>query len=49
MNFEVSGGKVYKEASCRSLGSNWERIERSSSGCWAGAAVAGSNWERIES
>ena len=27
MNFEVSGGKVYKEASCQGLGSNWERIE----------------------
>jgi len=27
MNFEVSGGKVYKEPGCESLGSNWERIE----------------------
>jgi hypothetical protein len=26
-NFEVSEGKVYKGASCQSLGSNWERIE----------------------
>jgi hypothetical protein len=28
MNFEVRGGKVYKEPACQSLGSNWERIER---------------------
>ena len=27
MNFEVRGGKVYKEPGCQSLGSNWERIE----------------------
>jgi hypothetical protein len=28
VNFEVGEGKVYKGASCQSLGSNWERIER---------------------
>jgi hypothetical protein len=28
MNFEVRGGKVYKDAKRESHSSNWERIER---------------------
>ena len=51
MNFEVSGGKVYKGVGCQSLGCNWERIEsqtlpRRSTTL---SSISGCNWERIES
>jgi hypothetical protein len=49
MNFEVRGGKVYKEPACQNLGSNWERIESvlSEEDGNLGYPLC-SNWERIE-
>jgi len=48
MNFEVSGGKVYKGVGCQSLGCNWERIESLHPSKKCGLSSAGCNWERIE-
>ena len=50
MNFEVRGGKVYKDAKRESHGSNWERIESAPRPPRpARRGAVGSNWERIES
>ena len=50
MNFEVRGGKVYKDAKRESHGSNWERIESIDHVMVLDAnVIVGSNWERIES
>ena len=50
MNFEVSGGKVYKGVGCQSLGCNWERIESktASSDLLSTVTKPCCNWERIE-